>query len=174
MKNIIKNIAVLATAALMVATASAQNYSPASLGTHTAVAVDANHVQISPPSYRLLQGFNGDITNAVSTTGTNFVVSPIAPVQLINAAAAVNFLYATNKASGTAWNTKIVVQANLADRLVTYPATWNWLTNSAEALNGTNTIVIGKLSTVSSNTFAIYDLTVVGTNVFVKGSTYRP
>jgi hypothetical protein len=177
----IKHIAVLATAALMIATSfAADSFSPASLGAHTAVAVDpTTHVQVSPPSFYQLIGFNGDITNAASPslTGTNFVITPIAPYQWITLSTNINLAHATNKVAGTGWDTKLFIKANAVDRTLTVPSTWNWLTNANQSIvsgTPTNTFIIGKLTTIPSNSIARLDITAIGTNVLIKADVYRP
>lgn len=173
-----KLLAVLATAALVMVAShinAADSYSPDSAQKGIAVSVDpTSHVQVYPAPYKLLQGYSGDATNGLSATGTNFIASPVATYQYINASNDVNFVYATNKTAGSGWATTVAIKANLADRALAVPATWNWLTNSAQSITGTNVFAVGKLSTVGSNTFALLNITSIGTNIFIKADVFRP
>jgi len=171
MKNLIKHIAVLATAALMVATASAQNSSPASLGAHEAVSINPNTgVQVYPTSYFQLLGFNGDITNGYTLAGTNFIINPKnGPYQYAAVTNGVNVVHATNVVAGTAWELKLLVSPGTADRTLTVPSTWNWATNKFDT-NG----VVRKLTTLGSNTLCELTIKSIGTNVLIRGQEYRP
>jgi hypothetical protein len=163
----IKHIAVLATAALMIATSPSQaadSFSPVGVATaHQSVSINpATGVEYG--SYFQLIGFNGDITNAAAPTlaGTNFIINPKnGKLQYMSVTNPINFSHATNVVSGTAWRLEILVNPGTVDRAVTYPASWNWATNKFD----TNSIN-GKL--------AEYTIQAIGTNVLIKGQEFRP
>jgi hypothetical protein len=174
MKNIIKHIAVLATAALMVATSfAADNYSPGNISNHVAVAINPNTgVLVYPTSYFQLIGFNGDITNSLAPTlaGTNFIINPKnGPYQYMAVTNPVNISHATNVVAGTAWELKLLVNPGTVDRALTLPSTWNWATNKFDT-NG----VTRKLTTLGSNTLCEFTIKAIGTNVLIRGQEYRP
>jgi len=170
MKNIVKHIAVLATAAvLMVANSFAQNYSPATLGTHEAVAINpTTGVQVYPPSLVQLYGFNGDLTNAPSATGTNYVITPGPQILYIAPTTNVNIAHATNRTASTFWQQRVVIKGDVLDRTLTTPVTWVWPTNVFDTNH-----IIGKISTVQSNTFLEITVRAIGTNVAASAQTFR-
>lgn len=170
MKNIVKHIAVLATAAvLMVANSFAQNYSPASLGAHEAVSVNpTTGVQVYPPSMVQLTGFNGDITNAPSATGTNYVITPGPQTIYIAPSTNVNIAHTTNKTANTFWFQRVFIKGDVLDRTLTTPVTWVWPTNTLDTNH-----IIGKISTIQSNTFLEITVRAIGTNVAASAQTYR-
>lgn len=182
MKNLKLFIAVLATAALsLVAFNSinaADSFSPSSSAKGIAVSVNSStHVQVNPSPYFLLRGWSGtgNVTNALSSTGTNFVATPIAPLQEIVAAGNVNFVDASNVVAGSAWKTLIAIQAGTTNRVLGVPATWNQYTN-AQVLTfyTTNVVGSGKYTLVPSNTIALLEIQVIDTNVLFKAETFRP
>lgn len=180
MKQIKLLIAVIATAALsLVATLNAlaaDSFSPANSLKGTAVSVHpTTHVQVYPISFQLLQGYPGANTNAVSTTGTNFVIAPVTLYQRINASNDVNFVYATNTSATTGWEITVAITANTTNRSVTVPSSWLWKTNANITVTTTNGVVVTnpKLTIVGSNTVGLYKIRAIGTTIHIEGETYR-
>jgi hypothetical protein len=156
----ITSLAVLATAALMVANANASDsYSPTSVAGESVRFNRSNGVQVNPASAVRILGCNGTNTSSLSITGTNFVAKPLGPgvLQYITAVANINFV--TNNpsgASGTAWQARILLDPNGTNRTVTIPATW--ITNAACPV----------YATLTNGTYQIIELDGIGTDVFVR------
>jgi hypothetical protein len=156
-------IAVMATAALTLVANAQDSFSPESRTvTASSVKYDANGVQIVPPSYTRLLGYNGASTNPPSATGTNFVVSAKYPYQFISAGAPVNLLHPTIGSATTGWETTIAVTATL-DRPLTTPAGWFWITNASQV----------KIATIPSNTLVVLEIKGIGTNVIISGDVAK-
>jgi hypothetical protein len=156
----ITSLAVLATAALMVAnTNAADSYAPTSVAGESVRFSRANGLQVNPASAVRILGYTGTNTTVLTTVGTNFVAKPLGPgvLQYITAVADINFVTNNPSAtSGASWQARILIDANGTNRNVTIPATW--ITNSIAPV----------YAVLTNGTYQIIELDGIDTDVFVK------